>query len=190
MKRLTILFIAAAALMPAGVSDAALDAHGARSLGAHGPRSRDAWRSRSLGARGPRSRGAHAVRSLSAHTARGAKLQLRHTSLGQILVNGAGHTVYAFTRDSRNHDRCATISGCTGIWPLLTTGGRPTLGRGVRRSLVGTIKLPGGARQVTYAGHPLYTYIADAGPGDTSYVGVSQFGGRWLALTAAGHTVK
>ena len=60
----------------------------------------------------------------------------------------------------------------------------------MRRSLLGTIKLPNGARQVTYAGHPLYTYIGDSGPGDTSYVGVSQFGGRWFALTAAGHIVK
>lgn len=150
MKLLTILFIATVAILPVGVSDATVDAHGARS----------------------------------------AKLRLRHTALGNILVNGEGLTVYAFTRDSRNHDRCATISGCTDIWPLVTTSGRPSLGAGVRRSLVRTIKLAGGARLLTYAGHPLYTYIASSGPGDISYVGVSQFGGRWLALTATGHTVK
>jgi hypothetical protein len=54
---------------------------------------------------------------------------------------------------------------------------------------VGTIMV-GGARQVTYAGHPLYTYIGDAGPGDTSYVGQSQFGGKWFALNATGQIVK
>jgi predicted lipoprotein with Yx(FWY)xxD motif len=150
MKRLTSLFIAVVAILPVGISDAAVDAHAER----------------------------------------GARLQLRHTTLGEILVNGRGLTVYAFTRDSRNHDRCAAISGCTGVWPLVTTGGKPRLGVGVRRSLVGTIRLAGGTRQVTYGGHPLYTYIADGGPGDTSYVGVSEFGGRWLALTAAGHTIK
>lgn len=128
--------------------------------------------------------------AIRAHDARAAKLQLRHTTLGTILVNGRGLTVYAFTRDSRNHDRCTGIGGCTGVWPLVTTKGRPRLGPGVRRSLVGTIKLAGGSRQVTYAGHPLYTYIASSGPGDTSYVGVSQFGGRWLVLTASGHLVK
>ena len=125
-----------------------------------------------------------------ARAARAAKLQLRHTELGNILVNGGGLTVYAFTRDSHNHDRCVTISGCTSIWPLVSTSGNPRLGPGVRRSLVRAIKLPGGARQLTYAGHPLYTYIGASGPGDISYVGLSQFGGRWLALTAAGRTVK
>jgi predicted lipoprotein with Yx(FWY)xxD motif len=149
MKRLTILFLATAAIVPVGISQAAT----------------------------------------RAHTARSAKLQLRHTPLGSILVNRAGHTVYVFTRDSRNHDRCAATAGCTGIWPLLTTSGTPTLGPGVKRSLVGTIQVAG-ARQVTYAGHPLYTYIADAGPGDTSYVGQQQFGGKWFALNAAGHVVK
>jgi predicted lipoprotein with Yx(FWY)xxD motif len=124
-----------------------------------------------------------------AHAARGAKLQLRHTALGNILVNGGGHTVFAFTRDSRNHDRCAATAGCTGIWPMVTTTGTPALGPGVKRSLVGTITVAG-TRQVTYAGHPLYTYIADAGPGDTSYVGQSQFGGKWFALNAAGQIVK
>jgi predicted lipoprotein with Yx(FWY)xxD motif len=149
MKRLTVLFLATAAVLPVGISHAADRAHAARS----------------------------------------AKLQLRHTALGSILVNRAGHTVFAFTRDSRNHDRCALLAGCTGIWPLVTTSGTPALGPGVKRSLVGTIKVAG-ARQVTYAGHPLYTYIGDAGPGDTSYVGQSQFGGKWLALNAAGHVVK
>jgi predicted lipoprotein with Yx(FWY)xxD motif len=149
MKRLTILFLATAAILPVGISQAAV----------------------------------------GAHAARGAKLQLRQTALGSILVNGGGHTVFAFARDSRNHDRCASIAGCNGIWPMVTTNGTPTLGPGVKRSLVGTIKVAG-ARQVTFAGHPLYTYIGDSGPGDTSYVGQSQFGGKWFALNAAGHTVK
>jgi len=128
--------------------------------------------------------------STPARAASGAKLQIRHTTLGNILVNGRGFTVYAFTRDSRNHDSCVNIGGCTGIWPLVRTDGAPGLGPGVRRALVGTIKLPDGTRQVTYAGHPLYTYIGDSGPGDTSYVGLSQFGGRWPALNPAGHLVK
>lgn len=124
------------------------------------------------------------------HAARGTTLQLRHTALGNILVNSRGLTLYAFTRDARNRDSCTTISGCTGIWPALRSNGIPAAGPGVKRSLVGAIKLAGGRRQVTYAGHPLYTYIGDSGPGDTSYVGQMQFGGRWFALNAAGHVVK
>jgi predicted lipoprotein with Yx(FWY)xxD motif len=60
----------------------------------------------------------------------------------------------------------------------------------VRASLLSTIKLSGGANQVTYAGHPLYLYKGDSEPGDTSYVGQSSFGGTWHAINAAGHTVK
>lgn len=127
--------------------------------------------------------------STGPHALRGAKLEIRHTALGNILVNGQGLTVFAFTRDSRNHDRCVNISGCTSIWPLVTTEGTPRLGTGVRRSLVGMVTLSTGARQVTYAGHPLYTYIGSSGPGDTSYVGQSQFGGRWLALRSSGRTI-
>lgn len=125
-----------------------------------------------------------------AHAASAAKLEIRHTSLGNILANGRGLTVYMFTRDSINHDSCVAINGCTGIWPPVTTSGAPTPGAGVKRSLLGTITLPGGTRQVTYAGHPLYTYIGDSGPGDTEYVGQQQLGGRWFALSPAGHSVK
>ena len=126
----------------------------------------------------------------AAHAASGAKLQLRHTTLGKILVNGRGLTLYVFSRDSRKHDTCVTIGGCTSIWPPMTSRGTPTLGAGVKRSMVGTIKLASGAHQLTYAGHPLYTYIGDSGPGDTSYVDQMQFGGHWFVLNAAGHLVK
>jgi predicted lipoprotein with Yx(FWY)xxD motif len=126
----------------------------------------------------------------SASAARSAKLEIQRTSIGSILATGRGLTVYMFTRDSLNHDTCVAISGCTGIWPLVTSSGRPTLGPGVKRSLVGAITLPGGVRQVTYAGHPLYTYLGDSGPGDTSYVGQSQFGGKWFALSPSGHSVR
>jgi predicted lipoprotein with Yx(FWY)xxD motif len=126
----------------------------------------------------------------AAEAAHPAKLEIQRTSLGKILATGRGLTVFMFTRDSINHDACVTINGCTGIWPLVTSNGRPSLGPGVKRSLVGTITVAGGARQVTYAGHPLYTYVGNSGPGDTSYVGQSQFGGRWYALSPAGRAVK
>ena len=110
-------------------------------------------------------------------------------SLGKIIVNGRGFTAYAFTADSRNKDVCVKRAGCTGIWPPLTTKGKPVAGPGLKRRLLGTIKLNGGRRQVTYAGHPLYRYAFDT-PGATDYVGISEFGGKWLALTASGHLVK
>ncbi len=117
------------------------------------------------------------------------KVQLRNTGAGTILVNGRGFTLYAFTRDARNRDRCASVSGCHSVWPLLSTNGSTIAGRGVNRRLLGSIRV-GHSRQVTYAGHPLYTYVGDAGPGSTEYVGFPQFGGTWYALNAAGKVVR
>ena len=119
-----------------------------------------------------------------------AKLQLRRTSVGTILVNSRGRTVYAFTKDSPNRDNCQKNSACLRVWPALTTVGAPIAGPGVKRSLIGTIGIKGGARQLTYAGHPLYTYIADTQPGQTTYVDILQFGGRWPALSASGQEVR
>jgi len=119
-----------------------------------------------------------------------ARLQLRKTAKGTILVNGRGFTLYAFSTDRRNYDSCVKKSGCLVAWPAVTTGGTPILGSGVRLSLIGTIKLRNGSRQVSYAGHPLYTYIADRHPGQTNFVNIFQFGGRWPALDAGGHEVK
>lgn len=117
------------------------------------------------------------------------RVQLRHTDIGTILVNGHGSTLYVFTRDARAQDRCVAINGCASVWPLLTTTGRTIAGRGVNPRLLGSIRV-GHGRQVTYGGHPLYTYIGDSGPGSTAYVGVAQFGGSWYALNAGDRVVR
>ena len=121
----------------------------------------------------------------SAHASRGAVVALRHTSLGKVLVSSSGRTLYEFTRDHANKDTCAAISGCSATWPPLLSSGRPSAGPGVQGSM-----LAGGKSQVTYGGHPLYLYSEDAGPGETSYVGVKAFGGSWDAVSSSGRTVK
>jgi predicted lipoprotein with Yx(FWY)xxD motif len=113
-------------------------------------------------------------------------VQLRHTNLGSILVSSSGRTLYEFTRDHGDKNSCAAISGCSEVWPSLKTSGRPTAGSGVKASLLSSTS----GKQITYDGHPLYTYSGDSGPGKTSYVGAKQFGGTWYALTASGGTVK
>jgi predicted lipoprotein with Yx(FWY)xxD motif len=128
--------------------------------------------------------------SATGHVAKAARVQSRKTALGRILVNGSGSTLYRFTKDSSNKDRCAAISGCLEAWPALSTSGKPTAGPGVKASLLSTIRLPGGARQVTYAGHPLYTFSSASEPGETSYAGVMEFGGSWDAVNTAGASVK
>jgi predicted lipoprotein with Yx(FWY)xxD motif len=126
----------------------------------------------------------------SAAISRTAKVQLRHTSLGTILVDGSGFTLYRFTKDSRNKDTCVKTKGCTGTWPAYTTSGKPVAGSGVKSSLLSTIRLPNGSHQVTYAGEPLYGYASASERGETVYVSAEQFGGTWYAVNAAGHTVK
>jgi predicted lipoprotein with Yx(FWY)xxD motif len=121
-----------------------------------------------------------------ARSSAAATVQLRHTSLGSILVSSSGRTLYEFTKDRGNKNSCAAISGCSAIWPSLKASGRPTAGAGIKASMLSTTS----GNQVTYAGHPLYTYSGDSGPGKTSYVGAKQFGGTWYAVSASGGAVK
>ncbi len=116
-------------------------------------------------------------------------VHLEKTARGKLLANRHGLTIFVFSKDGKNKDTCVKKPGCTMIWPPLTTTAKPTGGPGIKASLLGTIKLPSGKKQVTYNHHPLYTFNGDS-PGDTSYIGVSAQGGVWYALNAAGKLVK
>ena len=75
--------------------------------------------------------GAVFVSALSAGLASASspvKLNVRKTSVGTILVDSRGFTVYAFTRDVRNQDSCLKIGGCVSVWPPLTTATKPVAG--------------------------------------------------------------
>jgi predicted lipoprotein with Yx(FWY)xxD motif len=114
-------------------------------------------------------------------------LKLKSTNLGKILTS-KGDTMFAFTRDKPNMDKCQSIKRCTGTWRPLVTKRKPMAGSGVHASLIGTIKLKNGKKQVTYNKHPLYIYSVF--PKGTSYVDFKQFGGRWDALKASGKPVN
>ena len=131
----------------------------------------------------------HAALTPSARASSSAKVELRSTRLGKILTTASGLTLYEFTHDRGSENSCVKIHNCAKFWPALETTGRPSAGAGVNASLLSSIGLPGGARQVTYAGHALYLFSQDR-PGETGYVGESAFGGRWYALNAAGRAVK
>ncbi len=126
----------------------------------------------------------------SAHASRVAKVQVRHTHLGSILVSSSGFTLYEFTRDRAGQNSCVKVKGCAEAWPALVTSGKPAAGPGVQSSMLSWTRLPNGSKQATYGGHPLYLYAGDSGPGETSYVGEKAFGGFWYALSASAHTVK
>jgi predicted lipoprotein with Yx(FWY)xxD motif len=122
-------------------------------------------------------------------SSKGPTVKLAHSSKGSILVNSAGRTLYLFTADKKNTDRCAKVSGCLGAWPALTVSGKPTAGPGVKASMLGTIAISGGKKQVTYNGHPLYLYVGDSSSAQTSYIGASGFGGTWYGVNASGAAV-
>ena len=112
------------------------------------------------------------------------KVSLRRTTLGKVLVDTRGRTLYMFMKDARRKSRCG--AACASAWPPATTNGRPRAGAGVRARRLGSIRRSDGTRQVTYFGHPLYRFIGDGGPGDTNGQGLKEFGARWYAVKAAG----
>jgi predicted lipoprotein with Yx(FWY)xxD motif len=127
---------------------------------------------------------------VNASAAGAPTVKLEQTSLGEILVDSSGHTLYLFTRDRHDEDSCTKVSGCLETWPALTTTRKPVAGAHVRASLLGTIKLHGRVRQVTYAGHPLYTYALDFTRRSTFNIDADEYGGEWFAVNAAGEEVN
>jgi predicted lipoprotein with Yx(FWY)xxD motif len=113
-----------------------------------------------------------------------AKVSVANTGLGRILVDGRGHTLYLFGRDTRGKSACA--GACAGFWPPLIAHGKPLAGPGVRSKLLGTTRRADGSLQVTYNHHPLYTFAKDVRKGDTNGEGVDAYGAEWYALSTAG----
>jgi predicted lipoprotein with Yx(FWY)xxD motif len=110
---------------------------------------------------------------------------VRSTSLGKILTDGRGFTVYAFDADKGTKSAC--YGACATAWPPVTaTSTTPKVGAGLKQSLVGEATRTDGTRQLTYAGRPLYLFQGDSAPGNTSGDGSQAFGARWDALTAKG----
>ncbi len=110
----------------------------------------------------------------SAHSAAtAAVVSAKNSSLGKILVTGSGQTLYLDTADKPGHPACT--GGCVGIWPPLKTSGAPKATGGAKASDLGTTKGPGGIKQVTYSGHPLYTFSTDSKSHPTSGEGVNGF---------------
>jgi predicted lipoprotein with Yx(FWY)xxD motif len=120
----------------------------------------------------------------AARPRRGPRLTLRDSQFGPVLFDGRNRALYLFTRDPRNKTRC--YGACAEAWPPFYAKGRPRAGRGVDRSLIGTIERRDGRRQVTYKGQALYFYVADP-RGQVLCNDVIEFGGTWYAVDAKGN---
>src|SRR3954449_5172685 len=88
-----------------------------------------------------------------------ASVAVRPTSLGKILVDGNGRSLYLFEGDKPNQSNCT--GACATSWPPLTSATTPAGAAGLQAAKLGTIAAAGGKRQITYNGHPLYRYAGD-----------------------------
>jgi predicted lipoprotein with Yx(FWY)xxD motif len=119
---------------------------------------------------------------------RHAKVMLRSTSLGSVLVDARGRTLYLFEADTKAKSAC--YGQCAAAWPPFLTNGAPSSGVVAKKGLLSTAKRKDGTLQVVYAGHPLYFFKADARAGQTKGEGIVHFGGSWYAVSAAGKPVE
>jgi predicted lipoprotein with Yx(FWY)xxD motif len=101
---------------------------------------------------------------------------------GTILVDGQGHTLYLFEKDTGSTSACT--GACAQVWPALTATAQPGAGSGVDASKLSTANGQV-ARQVTYAGHLLYSYSGDSAAGDVKGVGIP----GWYPVSPSGAKV-
>jgi predicted lipoprotein with Yx(FWY)xxD motif len=131
--------------------------------------------------------GVFTATAVAHRSARAATLSIRKTALGSVLVDPRGHTLYLFKKDRRNKSACA--ASCAKFWPPLLARSKPRVGAGLRASLVGMTRRSNGSLQVTYNGHPLYSFVLDKAPGQAKGEGLLEFGAKWYALSARGNAV-
>jgi predicted lipoprotein with Yx(FWY)xxD motif len=125
--------------------------------------------------------------SSSPATTSGSTIKTAHTSLGTILVNSKGFAIYMFGPDTATTSKCT--GPCAGYWPPVKGPVTALPGSNLRPKLLGTIKRADGTTQATYAGHPLYTYVADKSAGVASGQGTTLSGGKWYVLAPSGKIV-
>ena len=116
-----------------------------------------------------------------------ATVKAHSSSLGKILVDAKGRTLYLFEKDKGGRSAC--YGQCAKYWPPLLTNGKPTAGAGAQASLLGTARRSNGTMQVTYAHHPLYRYAGDAHPGQTAGQGSKAFDAGWYVLRPTGKKI-
>jgi predicted lipoprotein with Yx(FWY)xxD motif len=94
-----------------------------------------------------------------------------------VLTNAKGFALYTFAPDTATKSACN--GACATAWP-------PQKATGTAKSPYSTIKRTDGSTQLTFNGHPLYTFTGDTAPGTVSGNGVNAFGGLWFEVPASG----
>lgn len=110
------------------------------------------------------------------------------TAIGTILVNSAGRTLYDFANDTGSMSTCN--GGCAQTWlPVTAPSMLPASLPGVPAA-VGATTRSDGTRQLTVAGHPVYTFAGDTGRGQTNGNGIQLNGGLWTVVSPTGSSLS
>lgn len=121
----------------------------------------------------------------SSSSAGAVTVNVAGTSLGQVLVDAKGMTLYLFTKDANGESTC--YDQCAQNWPPLIVAEKANAGTGADATMLGTTKRKDGSMQVTYKGMPLYYFAKDKAAGDVMGQGV---GSVWYVLGANGDAIK
>ena len=114
-----------------------------------------------------------------------AELAAADSSLGQIVVDGTGLTVYYFDNDTAGSGVSSCTGSCLDNWPIVATESEAPVVEGVTGE-IGTIPTPDGGLQITINGLPIYLFAGDAAAGDVNGQGV---GGVWWAVAPNGDKI-
>jgi predicted lipoprotein with Yx(FWY)xxD motif len=123
----------------------------------------------------------------AASSSSGPTVAASSTSLGKIVVDGKGRTLYLFAKDSGKNSTCS--GACASNWPPYTAMSKPATGGGVSASAISLVKRSDGAKQVSLDGHPLYYFAGDQSAGQINGQGVNAFGAKWWAVAPSGTEV-
>jgi predicted lipoprotein with Yx(FWY)xxD motif len=113
-----------------------------------------------------------------------AKVLMRSTTVGGVLVDARGHALYMYAPDTLRMSTC--YGTCAATWPPFLTTAKPLAGVGVKASLLGTAKRRDGKLQVTYNGHPLYFFAKDLQAGQINGQGSNSV---WWVVAPTGKKI-
>jgi predicted lipoprotein with Yx(FWY)xxD motif len=127
--------------------------------------------------------------SNSSSTASNSTVATANSGVGTVLVDSDGDTLYLFAKDSGGASSCT--GACAKAWPPYAGKGTALrAGSGLEASLLKRMTSADGSKQLTYDGHPLYTFSGDSKAGDIAGQGSNAFGAHWYVVSPDGTAIQ
>lgn len=114
-------------------------------------------------------------------------VRLGTTTVGRVLVDPNGKTLYVFAKDTKGHSVCT--GQCAAYWPPVPSKDAPKSTSGAMTAKFGSVKRADGSTQLTVNGYPVYTYAGDSKPGQATGQGLNLSGGLWWVVSGNGSWV-